>query len=165
MAVVGRVLTVECPCTGTPHPDGDTVTFRAVLPLAGGMAGISAFVAASRAAGGKLDNLILSEWIGPIYLLHAVATWTFTNADGAAVPISDGDAVLPFAVKYEIADAADDLFGEELTRPLAAMIRRSSGNGQTASSISRNRPSGRTPRRPSAPSSPTVSAASELSIV
>jgi len=158
MALVGRVLTVECPCAGTPH-EADTITFRPVMPLAGGVAGMAAIAAGAQALGANFSSIQLAEYVFPVYLAHAIEAWTFTGADGAPVPLTDGDAVLPFGVKYAIADAADDLFGEEISRPLVAMISRSYPSGPTASSTSPNRSSGRRRRPRSAPSSPATSGA------
>jgi hypothetical protein len=157
MALEGRILTVECPCAGTPH-QSDTITFRRVLSLAGGLAAITAMREAVR-EGGTLDQLTLATHIFPVFLVHAVESWTFLAEDGSPLPILAGDAVLPFGTKYEIADAADDLFGEEVTRPLVGMIRRSSPAGPTEPSTSRKRPSGASRRSRSAPSSPAVSEA------
>lgn len=156
MALEGRILSVECPCPGTPH-EADTVQFRAVLPLAGGIAAISAMRRAI--VGGKVDNLALAEEVFPIYLAHAVESWTFVDAEGQPLALTAGDANLPFGTKYEIADAADDLFGEEVTRPLLGMIQRSSQGGPTGPSTSRNRGSGRSRRSRSVPSSPNGSEA------
>ena len=160
MTLTGRVLTVECPCAGTPHKE-DTVTFRAVLPLAGGVAGISAMVRAARDLGAEFDNIGLASYVFPVYLAHAIEAWTFTDADGNPVPLADGDKVLPFGVKYEIADAADDLFGGEISGPLVKMIGQSSDAGPTARKTSRKRSSGASPRPRSEPSSPSVSEATE----
>lgn len=160
MTLTGRVLTVECPCAGTPHTE-DTVTFKAVLPLAGGVAGISAMVTAARELGDGFDNIGLAGYLFPVYLAHAIEAWTFTDANGEPVPLADGDKVLPFGVKYEIADAADDLFGGEISDPLVKMIARSSGAGQTEPRTSPKRSSGGSRRPRSVPSSPSVSAVSE----
>ncbi len=157
MPLVGRVLTVECPCAGTPHKE-DTVTFRNVLPLAGGVAGISAMVAAATELGDGMSNLALAGYVFPVYLAHGIESWTFVDVDGEPVPLADGDKVLPFGVKYEIADAADDLFGEEISGPLVRMIERSSGDGRTARKTSPSRSSGASRRPRSVPSSPSASA-------
>ena len=162
MALVGRVLTVECPCSGTPHEE-DRVTFKAVLPFAGGMAGVRAIskvAVQAEASGQEIAGLDLAVELFPVWIEYGIEGWTFTDTDGAALPLADGDATLPFAVKYEIADAADDLFGGEILGPLVAMTRTSSPVGQTAPSTSPKRTSGR--RRPlqSAASSPSDSVAS-----
>ena len=160
MALVGRTLTVECPCVGTPH-EADTVQFRRVLPLAGGMAAIAAMRdSATKAPKGAevLDPLVLAEYLFPVYLVHAVESWTFVDEQGTPLPLAGADEALPFDTKYDIADAADDLFGEEVTRPLAGMIQRSLRAGRTRRSTSPKKRSGRSPRSPSAPSSPGITA-------
>lgn len=161
MSLEGRTLTVECPCAGTPHEAGDTIVFCNVLPLAAGIAGVRAMRDGIVLRAGQFDGVALAEHLFPVYLAHAIESWTFTDADGEPLPLDQGDAALPFPVKYEIADAADDLFGEEITRPLLAMIQKSSPSGQTAPSTSANRRSGRSRRSPSAPSSPDASADTE----
>jgi hypothetical protein len=157
MALEGRILTVECPCAGTPH-QSDKVTFRRVLSLAGGLAAITAMREAAR-GDGELDQLTLATHVFPVFLAHAIESWTFLGEDGNPLPIPAGDDVLPFGTKYLIADAADDLFGEEVTRPLAGMIRRSLPAGRTGRSTSPKRPSGGSRRSRSAPSSPAASEA------
>ena len=160
MALSGRVLTVECPCAGTPH-EADMVTFLAILPLAGGMAGMAAISAAATAHGGKLTGIALAEYLFPVYLRHAVESWTFLDPIGRPLAVADGDTVLPFNVKYTIADAADDLFGEEIARPLVSMIEQPSPSGPTASSTPPTPISGASPRRRSGRSSPATSADTE----
>ncbi len=157
MALVGRTLTVECPCPGTPH-ESDAVEYKRVLPLAGGMAAIAAMRDATLGTLGKLDSLRLAEHLFPVYLAHAIDAWTFTGEDGKPLALDAADAALPFETKYLIADAADDLFGEEVTRPLALMIEKGLRAGLTGHSISRRKPSGRSPRSRSGRSSPKSSA-------
>ena len=162
MALVGRVLTVGCPCPGTPH-ETDTVTYRQVLTLRGGMLAMEALgrvAVAAAAEEREVTGVELSVELFPIYLEHAVAAWTFVWDDAPLPVTADADNVLPFDVKYQIADAADDLFGQEITRPLAAMTPKSSRSGRTKRSTSPTRTSGQRRRRPSAPSSPNGSAAS-----
>jgi hypothetical protein len=157
MALEGRTLTVECPCPGTPH-EADTITFHKVLSLAGGIAAVSAIRDGLNARPGAMDGITLAEHLFPVYLAHAVEAWTFTAEDGEPLPLDAGET-LPFSTKYEIADAADDLFGEEVTRPLVVMTRKSSPHGPTAASTSRTSASGGKRRPRSAPSSPATSAA------
>ena len=157
MALSGRVLTVECPCAGTPH-EADTVTFHAVLPMAGGMAGMAAFHTAATTHGANLNGIRLAELLFPVYMKHAVESWTFLDPIGEPLAVADGDAVLPFGVKYAIADAADDLFGEEIARPLVATISRSLPSGPTEPSTSPTPISGASRRRRSEPSSHATSA-------
>jgi hypothetical protein len=159
MTLEGRTLTVACPCPGTPH-EIDTIQFRRVLPLAGGIAAIAAMREGAIARSNAIDGLTLAIYLFPVYLAHAVESWTFVDESGAPLPLDAGDAALPFGTKYEIADAADDLFGEEVTRPLAGMIRKSSRSGSTAPSTSPSRPSGGSHRSRSARSSRNGSAAS-----
>ena len=160
MALEGRVLTVECPCAGTPH-EADTITFRKVLGIRGGSEAVAATVDAVREHGDAINRFTLAERLAPIYLAHAVESWTFVDEGGSTIAVADGDAVLPFTVKYAITDAADTLFGEEVTRPLVEMIRSFSPAGPTETLTSRKRSSGRSPRSPSARSSQSVSAVTE----
>jgi hypothetical protein len=137
------------------------VTFRNVLPLAGGVAGIAAMVAAATELGDGFNNIALAGYVFPVYLAHGIDSWTFTDAAGGPVPLADGDKVLPFGIKYEIADAADDLFGGEISGPLVKMIERSSAVGQMARKTSPNPSSGGSRRPRSVPSSQSASADTE----
>jgi hypothetical protein len=156
MALVGRVLTVECPCSGTPHTE-DTINFHRVLSLAGGMAAISAIADTQRA--GEVTAIALAVHIFPVYLAHAVASWTFVDDAGEPLPLVNGDVELPFPIKYQIADAADDLFGEEVTRPLVGINAKSSPTTRTNGSTSPKRRTSASHPKPSAPSLPATSAA------
>lgn len=156
MPLEGRKLTLECPCPGTPH-EHDEVIYRAALPLAGGMAALTV-IRDIALRGGEVDQLALATVLFPIYLAHAVESWTFTDAEGEPLALADADERLAFGTKFDIANTADDLFGEEVTRPLLETARRSSRAGRTAPSTSRNRSSQPRRRRQSAPSSPATSA-------
>lgn len=160
MTLDGRNLTVECPCPGTPHGE-DMVTFKAVLPLAAGIAAMAALRDSVEKYGTDLNALVLGETLYPIYFAHAIESWTFTKEDGSPLLQAEADAVLPFDVKFAIADAADDIFGEQVARPLVAMIQRLLPAGQTGRLTSPKRDSGSSPRSRSRRSSPAVSAVSE----
>jgi hypothetical protein len=115
--------------------------------------------AVPRDAKGAILAIDLGVVLFPVYLAHAIEAWTFVDETGAPVPLGAGaDAVLPFGTKYEIADAADDLFGGEVTAPFAKKKGTSSPSGPTASSTSPKPISGRKRPSRSAPSSPAASA-------
>jgi hypothetical protein len=115
-----------------------------------------------KSATGEILALDLGVVLFPVYLAHAIETWTFVDAAGVPVPVgASADGVLPFGTKYEIADAADDLFGGEVTAPFAKTKRTSSPSGPTGSLTPPIQASGRKRRLRSAPSSPAVSADTE----
>jgi hypothetical protein len=120
------------------------------------MEAISAIADTQRA--GEVTAIALAVHIFPVYLRHAVESWTFVDDAGEPLPLDKGDAALPFSVKYQIADSADDLFGEEVTRPLAMTNGKSSPTTRTSESTSPKRRTSASHRRPSEPSSPATSA-------
>lgn len=129
----------ECLCPGTPHEGGDTVWLRSELDMGGGFA----------AAGLVLSGGTLEETLGRGYLVAGVVDWTFVDESGNKVPptranisrLKFNDAI------YRVADAAADLYGDTVLRPLVARLSRSSRNGSTGKSTSPRKRSTGSPRK------------------
>lgn len=137
-------VTVPCPCPGTPHPDGDTVTLRDKPTL---HMGTTALGWASKQA---TDEAPTSGDIAELYLREGVLAWTFIGEDGAPRPVSEEglDWLLDdYELAYPIADAASELYTEAIFRPLVARLPKSSRTSRTTASTSRRSRS--TPRTPS----------------
>lgn len=123
----------SCHCDGTPH-DHDTVWLRAeVTPDLG--------VAARSAIGDVVSQGIEKDDImavlGRVYLRHGIVRWTFTDAEGNPVPVTPNAAgSLKWEIAEPIADKADDLYSEDIFRPLVARLSKSSRNGRTGRSTS-----------------------------
>lgn len=160
-----------CRCPGTPHGDGDWVELRPSPTIDIG----SAVYAAVANVGD--DPVQLQVEMTRAFLRFGIVAWSFTDDRGEPIPIQPrrpdfGDVIsrlLPFTDGgFLVADRADDLYSEEVLRPLMTRLSsmRSQG-GQTVGSTSptprslpkpakRSRPSSRpgTAGRPSADQDP-----------
>ena len=134
---------VPCPCPGTPHPDGDTVTLRDKPTL---HMGTTAFGWANMQATEKKPT---SGDIAELYLRDGIVAWTFLEEDGTPKPVTEEtiDWLLDdFTLAYPVADKAADVYTDIIFRPLVDLMpkaskrtrasRRSSSSGPTESSTS-----------------------------
>lgn len=131
----------DCECPGTPHPNGDTVTFPKTLP----------FEMLARVIGAIYDSdhqpNIRNAW--DIYLFEAPVSWNLLDEEGDPVPLSrEGLEALPFADQYEIADYADSLYRDTVLSPLVRRMSRLSETGPTTDGSRTRSPSSRGPRAP-----------------
>ena len=111
----------DCACPGEPHPDGDTVTFRAELPFKANAAALLAIVASGEASG-AMD----------IYLHHGPESWNLVDEDGEPVPlVADALDALPFPEQFAIANHGDTLYSETVISPLVRANAKSSETGPT----------------------------------
>lgn len=119
----------DCACPGTPHPEGDTVTYKANL----------GFDASARAIGAIYEGgqpLIRNAF--SIYLHEGPVAWNLVDEDGKPVPLTE-EAIdaLDFADQYEIADYGDTLYSGTVLSPLARRTKQSSETGPTGASSRR----------------------------
>jgi hypothetical protein len=137
----------DCRCPGSPHPDGDIAYLRPYLLFEGGMEALRAM---SRADG---DVSLFGTLVGPVYIRHGVVSWNRLDDAGEPVPVTpEALAALRYEDAYELADRADDLYGESVIAPLARRIAKSSAGGRTGASTSANSRSRSKRPRPSQPS-------------
>ncbi len=150
-------VTITCPCPGTPHPDGDTVTLRERLDFRGALAVRNNIGIARAEAGEDLDTADVLAVLSEGYLLHGITAWTLVGDDGKPVGVSRAairERILERTdLAYLLADAADDLYAEQVVLPLVARASMSSPPTPTGPSTSPKRPSSSTRRTPSSPSS------------
>ena len=185
MSITDRGQPVEvnvgaCRCPGTPHAL-DTVWLKPELdvPLA-----IAANAAIRAIEIGELSigeaNSEVQYALTGVYLRHSIIRWNLVDEKGEPVPITSSNITRLLAWGKgggEVAEAADGLYSEALFAPLVEAVakaereqtaslnreqrrqmKRSLGNGRTASLTSASPASGPTRLEPSAPSSPTSSA-------
>lgn len=149
-----NIVTVACPCPGTPHVT-DTVTLhpRDRIPLGLGMATYEVIKQGGTRA-------MLSASLADVYLHYGVTAWTFVDADGRPVPVTPDTIAdyLRWPTGLTVAEAADELYSEEVMRPLLPRFATSSPATPTAPSTSANPDSGSPRPKRSAPSSPSGTA-------
>lgn len=129
----------DCACPGTPHAEGDTVTFREALPFDANVAALAAIFS------GEGDPVSSKAW--SVYLHSGPLKWNLLDESGEPLPLTrEALDALPFADQYEIADHGDTLYGKVVLAPLVRRMKSSSVNGRTtASSRRRTKGSGTTP--------------------
>lgn len=161
---------VECPCDGTPHPDGDTVYLKDEPDVPMYVAWNVTFEGVQGSA------LSISEWhadmqgaFAGVYLRHGIRSWTFVDEKGDSILISPSSVnrLLPFMKGGKaVVDACDALYGTKLMAPLVEALgrtrpqrptKKSSAAGRTGKSTPRTPNSGPRLLVPSKPSSPSDS--------
>jgi hypothetical protein len=130
-----------CRCDGSPH-DHDTVWLYPEVPPDLGLA----CVAAWNNGAANVESMV--GILSRLYVQFGIARWTFLDEKGDPVPLNhrnvarlDWDAVRP------IAEKADELYAEKITRPLVAAVSKSSRNGRTAQSTPARTRSSAKPRK------------------
>ena len=159
------LVPVRVPCPTGEHPDGDSVSLRPKIGLAGGVEAQQTIQKiANNATAAQVTGLLLS-----VYLRHGVAEWTLHDDAGQALPLTPDtlqSALLDdFALAQPIADVADELYYAAVVAPLVAAASRSSQatrpatptSASTESPASRPKPSKRssTSTTPTAGTAPT----------
>lgn len=118
----------DCACPGTPHPDGDTVTYPERLTFDQNVMAVSAIFEGD---GGPHANKAFRVY------LHSPLAWNVVDADGKPVPL-DVDS-LEFADQYEIADYGDTLYAGTVLAPLLRRTAALSKSGPTPAGSRRRR--------------------------
>src|SRR5215212_452686 len=100
----------DCSCPGTPHPNGDTVTYPEKLSFDQNVAALNAIF------GGEGEPNAQKAF--RVYL-HAPVAWNVLDAEGDPVPFNrEAIDALGFADQYEIADYGDTLYQGTVLDPL-----------------------------------------------
>lgn len=124
----------ECRCEGAPHPDGDVVYLFPTLTFDGG----AAATAALREGVGTPD---LDRVLGRAYLEHQTAGWNVIDDEGKAVPLDRSVLLSDWNLGRPVAERADEMYSEDLLRPLVASVSTSSAPGPTIPQTSPRKPS------------------------
>jgi hypothetical protein len=115
--------------------DGNEVGLRDKLGLAAGIE-IQATV---RALIGKPDAVIVAALVES-YVRHGIESWTFTDKDGAPVPVTpetiQSMVLDDFTLATPVAEAADALYEDAVLGPLVRAAANSSPTTPTESSTS-----------------------------
>lgn len=161
-----------CPCEGTPH-EFDTVRLRATLPLAQGVA-LQSYLSALSAQMSPLERADLNGKLAEILLLYGVESWTYVDARGQSIPVTEQvirDKLLAdFALATPVADTAADYYSEMIVRPLVERASNTLRPPQTAEStpVSDTSPStgnGKSPRRKRSKPSSTTSTETGVTVM
>lgn len=150
-------INVTCPCPGSPHPDGDTVTLRDKPTF---HMGTTALGWAGRQT---VSDVPSTGEIMEVYLRDGIIDWTFVEEDGTPRALNNEgiDWLLEdYELAFPIAEQAAELYTDRIFDPLVKRISNSSRTGLTGNSTSRSSRRTRRVRPPSVSSSTTSSEAS-----
>ena len=118
----------DCACPETPHPKGDTVTFRERLSFDAAARAVAAIYSGEGVHG-------MSQNAFSVYLHEGPVAWNLVDDKGAPVELTEQALDdLPFADQYEIADAADTIYAGTVLSPLVRRMSKSSAIGPTTDS-------------------------------
>lgn len=153
-------VNITCPCPGTPHPDGDTVTLRdkPTLPMGLGTTTMLSNLDQSDA----IDAATLTGRIAEVWVMEGIVSWTLVDEAGQPRPSDRANIrefMSDFTVIFPVADAAASLYSEAILNPLVKGSSESSRPGPTAPSTSHTSEPSSKRRSPSTPSSPDTSEA------
>lgn len=136
----------DCPCPGSPHPVESVILLPSLtLPLAS--AALAEMRDADPTVGGQEAALVRA------YLPAAILSWSFVEQtpDGKGIrPVpttrENMDRLIPWSRGgLEVAEKADELYSEDLMRPLLVRMSKQSPRGLTDDSTSQTRRSGSQP--------------------
>lgn len=130
----------DCDCPDKPHPNGDEVYLYPNLTFDGG----AAATAALREGVGTSD---LGRALGHAYLQWQVAGWNLVDDEGKGVPYDKALLLSDWNLGRPVAERADEMYSEDLLRPLVASVSTSSAPGPTIPQTSPRKPSTKVRRK------------------
>lgn len=156
---------IECPCPGSPHPDGDEVGLHPKLGLKAGVMLQRRVVTAQREARESQEpdmvEAALVADLSELYCLVGIGWWTLVDEDGDPLPVSEEaireHILADFSRAAPVADRADALYLAPVILPLVGGASTSSQPGPTNGSTSATKTTTRTPRKRSRSSSTSTS--------
>lgn len=140
---------------------GGVVTLRAAVSIPLGIAALSVI----KNNGSQAD---IEAGLADVYLRYGIERWTFVDAKGEPEPVTPAniERLLPYGNGgLEVAERADELYSNEVMRPLLERMRKPSDSGPTDASTPPTSDSGSTPPAPSGPSSPAATAGKRSAVL
>lgn len=139
---------VPCPCPGTPHPDGDTVSLYPKLDLHGGVYAQRKIIAAME---GKADSDEVVATLMDVYCRKGVAAWSFLDEKGKPLAVTpeaiEATLLRDYSVGRPVAEKADAIYSPALIDPLRLEVVKSSRPTPTNGSTSHKTASSPKPRK------------------
>lgn len=152
MAELVAVRVRGCECPGTPHEaDGDLVYLTPTPSL---RLGLEAQKDIREALG---DGTLLAEKWLVTFVTYGAVGWNLVDEDGDPVPFDVNALLADFAISAPVAEKADELYGEAVTRPLLERLRSISKRGLTGASMSPTNGSTQQRRKRSSPATTAAS--------
>lgn len=157
-------MKIECVCPPTAagdtrHPAGDTVELRERLDFRSALTVRNAIIMAKQ-DDPDMDAPEILAMLTEKYLLLGIESWSLVDAKAKKVEPTR-DAIRAFVQDHpneamEVGDAADALYSAAVILPLVARAQKSSPTSQTNGSTSPTTGSRSVPRKPSKPSSTSI---------
>lgn len=140
MAELVAVRVRDCACPDGVHEGGDLV-FLAPTPSL--QLGLEAQRDIRESLGS--GSMLAERWL-VTFVRYGAIGWNFEDGDGP-MPFDVETILADFSLASPVAERADELYGEAVTRPLLARLRTISQRGPTAGSTSRTTGSTPKPRK------------------
>jgi hypothetical protein len=118
-------VTIDCICPETPH-ESDTVTLRDRLDFRSASTILKA-VQLMGAGDEDVDTAEILALLTENYLIYGIEAWTLVDAKRKPVPVGKAairEVLFPSAAAMVVADAADELYSEQVMVPLVARAAR-----------------------------------------
>lgn len=130
-------VTGPCQCDTKPH-EQDEAFLRPHLGLEAGLSAHKILVAIAQ---GEMERGYGEVQLGILYVTSGLVSWNWTNGTGEPIAINDENIRrnVPWSRMYALAEAAGELYGEEMFAPLLKTASRSSSSGPTTASTSRTK--------------------------
>ena len=132
-----------------PIGEHDWVRLAPRLSLTAG-AGVMAAIRGAESTESEVEAAISAA-----FLRHGIVEWSFKDADGKPVPITNAtiNDRLDWATAHDVAEKCNELYAADLFRPLVSRMAKSSPTGPRDGLTSLPTASGEPPPAPSKPSS------------
>jgi hypothetical protein len=130
-------VTIDCICPETPH-ESDTVTLRDRLDFRSASTILKA-VQLMGAGDEDVDTAEILALLTENYLIYGIESWTLVDVKRKPVPVGKAairEVLFPSAAAMVVADAADELYSEQVMVPLVARAARLSRPSPTDESTS-----------------------------
>ena len=113
-------------------PDGNWVRLASKLSLTAG-AGVMAAIRGAESTESEVEAAIAAA-----FLRHGIVEWSFVNADGKPLPITNAtiNERLDWATAHDVAEKCNELYAADLFRPLVSRMAKSSPTGPKGGSTS-----------------------------
>lgn len=153
---------IECPCVGTPHADGDSVTMPDALPFPAAVALTNGLSTLQRSEP-ELDIDDIAGYLSEQYILKLITEWSLVDEAGEPLPVSRAAIRERILSNTEIAAViAEEADGRYASALVPLLVRGSTSSRPTPITPSTSATDGsgpqprKRPKQSSTTTSPTV---------
>lgn len=141
-----------CRCSGTPHTDGDEVYLKPEIGLEGGLVAEQQLLDHQGPNTQAEATALTREW-ALTFVRYGAYGWNLVDAEGEPRPFDIEEVLGSYSIGRTVADAAADLYGDQVMRPLMKALPKALPRGSGTSKTSRTPRSTKRQRGSSSPAS------------